>query len=389
MEGFFVYDRLIGAHDICNFKTDISNLSKAVEKGLCVRLYGRRNFGKTSIVKNVIAPAWEALNSTNRVSVYVDLYAVQSLQDISQEFTKAFSRAITKKSGLLEKSLSWLRTLKHVRPTWQPPTETNGFGEFSIKAELGADVVDFEIILDNMNRLSRTGKFSFLLILDEFQEISNIRQAEAKLRAGLQELGPENPVVILGSKQHMLDKIFNKPKAPFHAWGTTIELRNIPYEEYFLYMQRRFERAGKTIELAASTYLQDLMGRIPESINRLCDAIADRSDFIEITTSKVDEVLNDFLESAMSVYSSHYAEFSASERKVLHGLAGSDRVSRVLSSEFVGRTGGVSKSGVEQIVKRFLDRGVIYQEHTQAGASEYLVADPLFKFYLRKYKSFH
>jgi len=50
-----------------------------IEKGFCVRLYGRRNFGKTSIVKNVIAPAWEALNSTNRVSVHVDLYAVQSL----------------------------------------------------------------------------------------------------------------------------------------------------------------------------------------------------------------------------------------------------------------------------------------------------------------------
>lgn len=89
--------------------------------------------------------------------------------------------------------------------------------------------------------MSRAGKFSFLLILDEFQEISNIRQAEAKLRAGLQELGPENPVIILGSKQHMLDKIFNKSKVPFHAWGTTIKLRNIPHEEYFLYMQRRFE----------------------------------------------------------------------------------------------------------------------------------------------------
>ena len=389
MDTLFVYDRLVEAQDICNFKKDIAALSDAVEKGRCVRLYGRRNFGKTSIVKNIVAPTWEQQDPATRVPIYIDLYAAQSLHDISHEFSKAFNTAITRKQSLMEKGFAWLKTIRNMRPTWKPPTESSDFGEFSIKTETGSDVVDFDIILSNIQRLSKTGKFSFLLIMDEFQEIANIRQAEAKLRAGLQELGAATPVIILGSKQHMLEKIFNKPKAPFHAWGTTIELRAIPYEEYFSYMQERFTRAGKTIDSPTSINLQDLMERIPESINRLCDAIAENPEIREITHAGVNQTMSSFLDRSMSIYSAMYAQFSAAERKVLLALARRDRARNVLSASFIQCADGVSKSGVEQIVRRFLDRGTVYQEFTEAGVVEYLLADPLFKFYLRKYKLFY
>lgn len=385
----FIYDRLIDASDICNFTKDIASIKQHVEKGRCLRLYGRRNFGKTSIVKNVIAPAWEAADQTGvRVPLYIDLYAIQSIQDISQEFTKAFNLAITRKQTLFEKGLTWAKALKHVRPTWQPPSNGNDFGEFSIKTEKGSEVVDFQIILENMKSLSQANKFKFLLILDEFQQVSEVRQAEAKLRAGLQELDADTPVIILGSKQHMLDRIFNRPKAPFHAWGTTIELKEIAYHDYHLYMNKRFQHVGKSIDLIASTYLQNLMNRIPESINRFCDAIAEAPGFREITVKHIDDALSVYLENTMSIYSAQYANFSASERKVLHELARIDRIRGILSSEFIGRVGTVSKSGIDQMIKRFLDHGIVYREITADGIAEYLLADPLFKFYLRKYKIF-
>lgn len=388
MERYFIYDCLINADDICNFKKNIDDLKKAVGKGQCVRLYGRRNFGKTSIVKNIIAPTWESVAPSKRIPIYIDLYSVQTTEDISREFTKSFNASMTRKIGLFKKGLDWLKMLKHVRPTWQPTTSNSDFGEFSIKAEKGSDIVDFEVVVDNINHMSRSGKFKFLLILDEFQEIANIRQAEAKLRASLQELDSDTPVVILGSKQHMLDKIFTHPRAPFHAWGTTIELRDIPYEEYFEYMRNRFERAGKTIDLTTSIYLQGLMGRIPESVNRLCDVIADLPGFKIITNARVDESLNALLERCLSVYSNQYANFAAGERKVMHALSRFDRARNLLSVDFLRLIDGISKSGVDLIIRRFLDRGIIYKEHMDDGNIEFFLADPMLKFYIRKYKTF-
>ena len=132
-------------------------------------------------------------------------------------------------------------------------------------------MVDFQVVLENIGNLQHRKNFEFLIIMDEFQEISKIAKAEAQLRDSLQKLGSDISVVILGSKQHMLANIFNRPKAPFFSWGLTLELKPIPYDEYHEYMANRLRLAGKAINLDVSQKIQNLLNRIPESIHRFCD----------------------------------------------------------------------------------------------------------------------
>jgi AAA+ ATPase superfamily predicted ATPase len=126
----FEYDRLINEDQFCNFKQEQLQLLKFINSGNCVKIYGHRNFGKTSLIKNIIGKKWQAANKTKRTVVYIDLYSVSSLEDISLEFTKAFQKAINSKKTLFDKGLDWLKMLKRVRPAWTISPDSDSLGNF-------------------------------------------------------------------------------------------------------------------------------------------------------------------------------------------------------------------------------------------------------------------
>ena len=373
MQKPFVYDRIIEAGDICNYRDEISRLSVHVEKGDCVRLYGMRNFGKTSILRNVVGAQWQAKNPAKRIFIYIDFYSIQSLEDISQEVAKAFNKSMSGNSNLIDKTKDWLGSLKNIRPTWTPLNDD--FGQFSFKMVSGQSP-EFDVILDNINRLNLDDKFQFFIVFDEFQEIAKIPKAAAKLRSSLQELSPTIPVVISGSKPHMLQRVFDDPRAPFHAWGFTVELHYIDYQIYHRYILDRFEPAGKSMGIEASRHLQDRMGRIPEAINRLCEFLRVDSKISEITKDAVDLKIKEYVELARSNYTSQLARFTQKENAVLAAMAKHGKLRSVTSTAFL-RDAGISKSGVSAIIERLLDESIIQKIWDGSDTPYISIADPL------------
>jgi len=387
MSSFFTYDRLLEAPDICNFTEEAKRLAEHVKAGRAVRIYGRRNFGKTSIIKNIVARQWEQEAPERRVVFFVDLYSVQSLADLSFEFTKAFNMALSTKRKAWEKGLDWLKVLSRVRPTWTPPVDASDFGSFSIKTEAGASLVDFQTVLANIAALQQAGSFEFLIVLDEFQEIGLIPQAAAKLRTSLEALGRGLPIVVLGSAQHLLEKIFQTPRAPFYHWGTSVEFGYIPYHEYHEYIAERWRRAGKSTTAQATRALQDSVDRIPESINRLADFIASQPGDFEVLATSLPAYLGAYLDQSLSIYAHRFAGFSVSQRRVLRALAREHRAVKVLGAEFVAAVGKVSKTGIDRILKQFLNDGVVYRDFLgKEQTPAYILADPLFRHYLVRYQ---
>ena len=56
----FKFDELLNTDEICNLKSEADFLRKAVSRNEKVVVYGRRNMGKTSLLKNVIAEEFAA-----------------------------------------------------------------------------------------------------------------------------------------------------------------------------------------------------------------------------------------------------------------------------------------------------------------------------------------
>jgi hypothetical protein len=372
----FLFDSLLSESDICNQKRERDAILSGVRSGLKLLIYGRRNYGKTSLVKNVVAKKWLEENP-NGFYCYVDLMGVRSLTNISERMTVAFSEAYNCAFRLNALFQSLLGSLKQLKPTLE--LDDSGTPKLSLAMSPQNQPTHFVQILRHIGTLAE--KVKIFLVFDEFQDIHDIDESEALLRDALQNLNADIPVIIMGSKEHLLTSIFAKPKAPFFNWGTHIAFQPIAYEDYHAYIQERFHSVHLTIGLAEATYLQDKLDRNPEAINRLCYAIQNRPwDHASISTADIDAALADLVASRRSEPERYLNHFSSTEQQVMIALAKSGPISHPQSKSFTSSL-HITAAGIGKIIKRLENDAVIY-----LGPDGYVLADPLLKNHLLRYR---
>ena len=84
------------------------------------------------------------------------------------------------------------------------------------------------------------------LVLDEFQEVADIDPALIKLMRSVFQEQPEVAHIYLGSKRHMMQRIFNDENEPFWRSAKQMELGVIAPELFAPYALERFERPGRS-----------------------------------------------------------------------------------------------------------------------------------------------
>ena len=65
--GQFLYDALLEEKDICNLHEERERIFKGIERNEKMVIYGKRNTGKTSLIKNVIVPWFQKKHSNHFV----------------------------------------------------------------------------------------------------------------------------------------------------------------------------------------------------------------------------------------------------------------------------------------------------------------------------------
>lgn len=63
----------------------------------------------------------------------------------------------------------------------------------------------------------------------------------------------------MGSQKHILSDIFFKPNAPLVFWRNDLPFQPIAYQEYYDYIQERFDQRELKIDPVCLKYLQDLL----------------------------------------------------------------------------------------------------------------------------------
>jgi hypothetical protein len=127
-------------------------------------------------------------------------------------------------------------------------------------------------------------------------------------------------------------------------------------------------------------YLQDLLQRVPEAVNRHCQQIMDMYANREIGRDAIVESLMKLLENRESRYETFLGQFSATEGRVLISLAKEQVVNHPQSKQFLANA-SLSARAVSQIINRLMDQGVV--EKIDPG---YRLSDPLLAAYLRYYR---
>lgn len=370
----FKFGQLVAKEDICDREEEVKILRDICNvKGRAV-VYGSRRFGKTSLVKNVIVHDFQKAEK-KALALYADFLQLDSLQDASARLQVAIEHALSEHAKA-KTFLDALRNyIKHFRieitadPLSGAPSVSLA-GTANVKDEKSLSEL-FQII----KALSRD--YKTLLVLDEFQDISNVSGLEARLRTEIQALS-DCPVIVLGSKRHLLHALFHDESRPFYGFGVDIEIKQIERRHWLRYMRERFESANLTIDADGVDTICEQMRDVPNSIQELCQWISlnDRKGHLE--PKRIIKQMADLIENKSSRYFEKITAFSAKERAVLIAVAHLEPVAAIASTTFIRKT-GISATATKAAMLRFADQGIL-----DSAEKGYVITDPLFRIFLTR-----
>ena len=171
-------------------------------------LYGPRRYGKSSLVAEII----EELSGKGVICVYINLMDVASLGD----FIAAYSKVVALNTAPVASMLKHLAgVFKRVRPALG--VGEDGKPELTLSfAAVKPGVAELREVLDLPAKLCPKGR-RMLVAIDEFQEVAEMglgANFERVMRSVI-ENHSEISYVFLGSKTHLLKRMFSTPSRPF------------------------------------------------------------------------------------------------------------------------------------------------------------------------------
>ncbi|MCK4608455.1 MAG: hypothetical protein KAT71_03155 [Gammaproteobacteria bacterium] len=367
----FYYDVLIDQDNICNRKQEIQKLTNAGYHNKKIVLLAPRRYGKTSLVKNVVTKRIKQ-KQPKKIIIFVDLMDVDSLNSISVRLEHGLSKALANTwtiDNLLKHTAFFIKNMGV---------------QLSIDSLTGNPNIIFQrqtkdiqknilIFLDGINALAK--KHSVMLILDEFQDVAFVSEAEALFRSALQQMS-ESAVFILGSKRHIMERMMGDNNAPLFNFGDEMSLQPISATEWMPYFAERFAPKKISLTTEALEHLLQRMCNVPNAICEVGSWLQERYENIELTSIDIELALNDMVENKQS-YTYRLHGFTAKEKIFLTTIAKSSFVKEPYSINFLSQM-QIAKSTVGGMLQKFQDNGILEFE-LESG---WRLSDPVFAHYL-------
>ena len=127
-----------------------------------------------------------------------------------------------------------------------------------------------ERLLELPAELAAERKRRVALVLDEFQEVADIDPKLPRLMRAVFQRQPEVAHIYLGSKRHMMRRIFSDANEPFWRSAKLVELGVIAPEHFRPYIRRQFDRTGRVAAPEGVAAILDATGGHPYATQELC-----------------------------------------------------------------------------------------------------------------------
>lgn len=213
----FVFDGPLPADGVVGRDTELAILRDRAAHGRFVLLHAPRRYGKTSLINRLVA---ETSLDRDMVIVTVDLEGVLTLDDIARRVQHAYRRLPRTAFGrALATATSAMAgagvAVSRGGITWTPRPESEA-------APL------LEHLLDLPHTTAAKLGTRVLVVLDEFQAIAPIDNADAVLRSQIQHQRDHVSYLFAGSEQSLLAAIFSDRARPLFGQAEQIALGPLP-----------------------------------------------------------------------------------------------------------------------------------------------------------------
>lgn len=296
-----------------------AELASDIRNGQDVVVIARRRLGKSTLAWN----AAQAVGAEGVLVAQVDLMTTPTKERLAAALAGSiFEQIASTLERVKEAALAPFRSLQ-IQPT---VTIDPGDGTYSFNFASGARAEDIDATLERLFRLpgelaAARGRRA-ALVMDEFQQIVDIDPLLPNLMRAVFQQQPEVAHVYLGSKRHVMDRIFNDKNEPFWRSAKIMELDRIEPVAFAPFLVDRFDATDKSISADAVAALLDCTEGHPYATQQLGYFTWERTpEGGEASEEVVETALGDVLRSEHTHFLLLWEGSSTNQKLVMEALA--------------------------------------------------------------------
>lgn len=336
--------------------------------GQDVVLLAPRRVGKSSLIWR----ASQRLIRRRALVAYVDVMTTPTLARFAEKLAHTIHEDIASRLFRAKERLRVFRGLR-VSPTVtiDPDDASISFG-FS-GAAAGSDITaTIERLLELPAQLAGERGRTVVLVLDEFQEITDLDRSLLRLMRAVFQRQPEVSHIYLGSRRHAMERIFNDANEPFWRSTKRVELGLIAPDRFAPFITERFAAGGKRIADTALERLLAITRGHPHATQELC-YFTWQGTRTRAGIEDVEAALAAVLRSEDAHFTSVWERASGQQRALLAALAAEP--GRPLAGEYRRRHGLPTASSMQRALQSLEHAELVSRQDGVATISEPFLAE--------------
>ena len=371
MENPFVYGKEVSGSNFCNRKQEIKELCRDIENSQNVIIFSQRRFGKTSLIKEV----FNACNKKRISAIYVDLYPALCEEDFISIYARAIAETL---HGSLKRGFKDIgKFFRSLRPSFK--VDNTGEISYSFTIDKRDTQLSLQDAIESVQRYANAKNKKVAVCFDEFQQIALFKtdKLEKTLRSSFQ--GHKNiSYIFMGSKKHLIQKIFNNPHRPFYRSGKSFPLSKIKQDELGKFITDKFQRTRRVVTRELIENLIERCETHPYYVQYLSHILWEKTaDKKKITENDLEKSLGLLLKRESSTYETALDSLTLKQKQLLIALSKASPENKIFSGEFLRWHNLDSASSVQRTLSSLVDKDLIDKE-----GNSYMVLDVFFKKWL-------
>jgi hypothetical protein len=358
-------------------KAEIVELVRDLRSGQSVLVISPRRYGKTSLITAVL----ERVRKQHILVAYVDLLRTTTKERFANQLAAALYAGLT---PAVERAVHRAGELFQSLPL-RPKITLNqdGTPSFEFTAAPGTTDIDETIdrLLELPQQVASRRKRQAVLVLDEFQEIVVLDpELPARMRAAFQ-FQPDVAHVYLGSRQHLLRKVFTDANSPLYNSAKVFPVGPIPRDAFSRFLADRFASTGMGISDEAVSTLLSITHGHPHDTQKLgyfTWAAAEEED-IPADRDTVELALATAIATDTARYTELWDGLTTNQRRLLEAIGRAPPSESVLSENFRTRHRLGQYATVERALDSLMERGLVERE----GRDRVMIPDVFLVHWLR------
>src|SRR3954463_15632220 len=296
---------------------EVAELATDALNGQDVVIFAPRRYGKTSLVHRVA----QQLTRRRALVAEVNLWFTPTKEKLAGRLAREVADIL----GVAGRGKEIARAFGGLRITPTITVDPND-GSFGFSFAAGHTSQDVDDTLEHLLRmLAETAvarKRQVVLIMDEFQEIAEIDAGLTRLLRSVFQEQPEVAHIYLGSKRHLMERIFNDENEPFWRSAKRVELGVIEAEAFKPFVAAGFRDHGRDITDDVVDRVLSITGGHPYATQELCYFLwAATEEGGTADTQRLELAMAQLLRSEHSHFSDLWDRATPTQRVLLAALA--------------------------------------------------------------------